>query len=57
MVVYGPNLGPKYFNIHGIWTLNPYYLDPWTLRALLGPRSYRGYIGMMPNGNYYNGVL
>ena len=26
-------LGPKYYNINGIWALNPYYLGPWTLRS------------------------
>ena len=25
-------LGPKYYNINGIWALKPYYLVPWTLR-------------------------
>ena len=25
-------VGPKYYNITGIWALNPYYLGPWTLR-------------------------
>ena len=27
-------LGPKYYDINGIWALNPYYLGPWTLRGL-----------------------
>ena len=34
--VQGPNkrvLGPKYYNIIGIWTLKPYYLGPSTLRV------------------------
>ena len=26
-------LGPKYYNINGIWALKPYYLGPWTLRV------------------------
>ena len=26
-------LGPKYYNIHGIWALQPYYLGFWSLRA------------------------
>ena len=26
-------LGPKYYNIIGIWALKPYYLGPWTLRV------------------------
>ena len=26
-------VGPKYYNINSIWTLKPYYLGPWTLRA------------------------
>ena len=29
-------LGPKYYNINGIWALKPHYLGPWTLRACLG---------------------
>ena len=24
-------LGPKYYNVSGIWDLKPYYLGPWTL--------------------------
>ena len=28
-------LGPKYYNINGIWALIPYYLGPWTLRVTL----------------------
>ena len=31
-----PNNGvlvPKYYDIHGIWALKPYYLGPWTLRV------------------------
>ena len=28
-------LGPRYYNIHGIWGLEPYYLGPWTLRESL----------------------
>ena len=24
-------LGPKCYNINGIWALNPQYLGPWTL--------------------------
>ena len=34
--VQGPKygvLGPKYFNVNGIWALTPYYLGPWTLRG------------------------
>ena len=27
-------LGPKYYNIHGIWALKPKYLGPWTLREM-----------------------
>ena len=27
--------GPKYYIINCIWALKPYYLGPWTLRALL----------------------
>ena len=27
-------LGPKYYNINGIWALKPCYLGPWTLREL-----------------------
>ena len=27
-------LGPKYYNINGIWALKPYYLGPRTLRVL-----------------------
>ena len=26
-------LGPKYYNMNGIWGLKPDYLGPWTLRA------------------------
>ena len=26
-------LGPKYYDINGIWALKPYYLGPWTLRV------------------------
>ena len=26
-------LGPKYYNVNGIWALKPYYLGPWTLRG------------------------
>ena len=26
-------LGPKDYNINGIWALKPYYLKPWTLRV------------------------
>ena len=26
-------LGPKYYNLNGIWALKPYYLGPWTLRG------------------------
>ena len=28
-------VGPKYSNLNGIWDLKPYYLGPWTLRAVL----------------------
>ena len=28
-------LGPKYYNMNGIWALKPYYLGPWTLRVKL----------------------
>ena len=31
-------LGPKYYNIVGIWALKPYYLGPWTLRGVGGVR-------------------
>ena len=31
-------LGPKYYNIHGIWARMPYYLGPSTLRDC--PTSY-----------------
>ena len=27
-------LGPKYYNINGIWALNAYYLGTWTLRVV-----------------------
>ena len=27
-------LGPKYYNINGIWALKPPYLGPWTPRGL-----------------------
>ena len=27
-------LGPKCYNISGIWALKPHYLGPWTLRDL-----------------------
>ena len=27
------DLGPKYYDINGIWALIPYYLGPWTLRV------------------------
>ena len=27
-------LGPKYYNSFGICVLQPYYLDPWTLRTM-----------------------
>ena len=30
-------LGPKYYNVNGIWALNPPYLGPWTRRML--PKS------------------
>ena len=35
-------LGPKYYNINGIWALKTYYLAPWTLRVRVqgGPRVY-----------------
>ena len=38
-------LGPKYYIINDIWALEPYYLDPWTLRAvfLLCFRGFRVY--------------
>ena len=26
-------LGPKYYNINGIWALKPYYFSPWTLKV------------------------
>ena len=26
-------LGPKHYNIIGIWDQKPYYLGPWTLRV------------------------
>ena len=29
-------LGPKYYNINGIWALKPHYLGPWTLRVQHG---------------------
>ena len=28
-------LGPKYYNINGIWALKPHYLGPWTLMNAL----------------------
>ena len=31
-------LGPKYYRIHGIWTLKPSYLGPWTLRGVFSWR-------------------
>ena len=30
----GRVLGPKCYNISGIWALKPYYLGPWTLSVL-----------------------
>ena len=30
-------LGPNCHNINGIWALQPYCLDPWTLRGSCGP--------------------
>ena len=27
------DLGPKYYNINGLWALIRYYLGPWTLRV------------------------
>ena len=35
-------LGPKYYNMKGIWDVKPYYLGPWTLRDLLGPQAVAG---------------
>ena len=32
-MVFNQVLGPKYYNIHGIWALKPFYLGPWTLRV------------------------
>ena len=32
-------LGPKYYNIDGIWALKPYYFGPWTLKVRV--QSYR----------------
>ena len=37
--VQDPNVrvsGPKYHSDYSIWALNPHYLSPWTLRAVLG---------------------
>ena len=28
-------LGPKYYNLNGMWDLKPSYSGPWTLRAPL----------------------
>ena len=33
-------LGPKFYNIQGIWGLKPYDLGPWTLRAAQGLQRY-----------------
>ena len=30
----GGVLGPKHYNMNGIWDLKPYYLGPWTLRVM-----------------------
>ena len=27
-------LGPKHYNVNGIWALKPYSLGPWTLRVV-----------------------
>ena len=35
-MVFNQVLGPKYYNIHGIWALKPFYLGPWTLRVAEG---------------------
>ena len=35
----GP-VGPKYFNVIGIWALEPYYSGHWTLRESYGPVSW-----------------
>ena len=47
-------LGPKYYNVNGIWVVKPYYLGPRTLRVTVGH-------GMeLRNGSYvstYNGSL
>ena len=32
-------LGPKYYNVHGIWALKPYDLGPWTLRDMHSRRE------------------
>ena len=26
-------LGPKYYNMNGIWALKPHYLGPWTRKG------------------------
>ena len=37
----GPRvLGPKYYNINGIWDLKPYYLDPWTVSIINGEQDF-----------------
>ena len=51
-------LEPTYYNIHGIWALEPYYLSPWTLRVGWGALQelhflwlYKDYIRVKGNGN------
>ena len=35
-------LGPKCYNIIGVWALKPYYLGPWTLRGNYLRGNYQG---------------
>ena len=39
-------LGPKYYNINGIWALKPCYLGPWTLRVRPGLPSWLNRFGI-----------
>ena len=39
-------LGPKYYNLNGIWDLKPHYLGPWTLRVTCEGKDFQGLSGI-----------
>ena len=59
-------LGPKYYNVDGIWALKPHYLGPWTLRQskercglehlATGLSSSEAVLGVSENDGYLLGV-